>query len=491
MIEISTLTALIQDALSNKIELKLNDEDITLSTEQINSYIGSIHRKFSSLAISPCSCIVVLMPRTVFAALAVYSIISYGCIYVPIDHGSPPDRIRFILNQVQPKLIVTDQPEKILNNHYSPEMILNIKDLSNNTNEAPLFSCPSPEDIAGILYTSGSTGVPKGIALSHKAMLSFLKWSIATFKVSKSDHIASLAPFHFDLSIFDLFAPFFLGGEIDFIPGSLIIEPYRLTHWLKEKNITIWYSVPSQFSYWSRKGGLKEISLPNLRLILFAGEIFPVLQLQNLLSLLPQVEFYNLFGPTETNVCTFWKVDKTKELPINIPIGYPASFCQLKISETGTLLVKGQNLFSGYWPDINTNRYLDSEGWFDTRDLVSLGKNGKLFYHGRIDRMVKLNGYRIELGEIENQLSLIEGVIANVVSLVESENGHKILVSCIQSEKELQITAIHQFLSSRLLSYMLPSCYFFIETLPRLPNGKIDLIKIANLSKEQIQYAGH
>ena len=163
-------------------------------------------------------------------------------------------------------------------------------------------------DLAYILYTSGSTGEPKGVKLSHRNALAFVEWAVATFDVSADDRLSSHAPLHFDLSIFDLYAAAMAGAAVVLVPPSASSFPAEVARFIRGNGITIWYSVPSVLSMLTLRGGLKGDDFPTLRTILFAGEVFPTRYLRRLMALLSQVRFANLYGPTETNVCTWYDV---------------------------------------------------------------------------------------------------------------------------------------------------------------------------------------
>jgi acyl-coenzyme A synthetase/AMP-(fatty) acid ligase len=310
---------------------------------------------------------------------------------------------------------------------------------------------------------------------------------VSTFGLKRDDRIASLAPFNFDLSLFDLFAAPAAAATTCFIPGPLKLVPARLVEWLRQQAISTWYTVPSMLGLLTLKGSLDKQSLPRLRQVLFAGEVFPTPRLQQLCAFLPDTDFYNLFGPTETNVCLYWPVDRgCLDGTQAIPVGRPACQAELAIDpEQGELLVKGPCLMSGYWQDGRAVPVLDAQGWFHSGDRVSLNAAGEYDYHGRLDRMIKSAGYRIEPAEIEQVLRAAPGVLqAAVVGVPDPLSGTRIAAAV--AVEGVDRSSLQAHASRQLASWMRPSFYLLVKDLPFLPNGKTDYQGITRAIEQEM-----
>lgn len=426
-------------------------------------------------------CIAVALDRGIDSAICIYAILSASGIYLPLDIKNPAPRLNFIIQDAQPHYVIgvgsapawLDETDKWLDLN----QLLEYKQSGYTTVNT------APTDLAAILYTSGSTGNPKGVALSHQALHNFSSWAKDTFKLQASDRIASLAPFHFDLSIFDLFSSLSAGASVYFIPAKLTFAPSRLTTWLQKNKINSWYTVPSLLSFIALKGALESTNLDHLKCILFAGEVFPSKPLIKLVTLLPNTTFYNLYGPTETNVCCYWKVDKNcLSLDQTIPIGIPACNATLKLDNTsGELLVQSLNNFSGYWQQGKLEPL--TQTYYATGDKASLNSIGEYEYHGRLDRMLKCSGYRVEPAEIEHTINQLEHIEHSaVIGIKDSTSGQRpAVVVVLKDNAELgpSIKPLRQLLPP----YMQPCKFVVVESLPVLPNGKTDYLAIEKIFK--------
>ncbi len=428
--------------------------------------------------VGPGSNVAFYLPRGLDAVATIYGILMAGACYVPLSEQFPAERNSFILQHAdcQRVVVVGVVPAWLAE---AGVEVIRLDTLAKCQPESMRHNS-LPVDVsldanAAILYTSGSTGQPKGVVISMRAIDTFSEWCVTTFSLCQEDRIASLAPFHFDLSLFDLFAAAAAGAETCFIPEALKLAPARLVDWLDYNNISTWYTVPSMLGMLTMKGGLDKHTLPRLRQVLFAGEIFPLQRLQRFAALMPDLELFNLFGPTETNVCLYWPVDRSRlEESQMLPVGGSACGAVLRMdAEQGELLVKGPCLMSGYWQQGKVVPVIDAQGWFHSGDRVTVNDQGEYLFHGRLDRMIKSAGYRVEPAEIEQVLQAVPGVMqVAVVGIPDALSGTRIAAAVAVDGADR--VSLHNHASKQLSSWMRPSFYLILNTLPNLPNGKTD-----------------
>jgi amino acid adenylation domain-containing protein len=466
-----------------------------------------------------------LLPKSIEAVTAIFGILKAGAAYVPVDWTAPPGRCAAILSDCDVAAVFVDPrcaasikllrttgdsgPHLVWVDGGGPDS--GGHTVSDATPWASVLEMPaetagtngsSPNDLAYILYTSGSTGIPKGVMLSHRNAMSFVDWCSSVFQPDPADRFSSHAPFHFDLSVLDLFVSLKHGASVHLVPDDLGKDPRALGPFIADHAISVWYSTPSVLGLLAQFGGLDRLDCDGPRLALFAGEVFPVRHLRTLSVLWPRSEWFNLYGPTETNVCTFAHV--TTPIPPDrmepYPIGDLCSHCRGLVldddgrpagpGEEGVLHIAGASVFAGYWnrPKENASAFRDISGeqYYDTGDVVVTDPAEGLKYVGRRDRMVKRRGYRIELGEIDAALYTYADVrdVATIAQL--DANGEVRIVSCIVTgESRPSIIDLKRFASERLPSYMSPDVFHFFDSLPRTSTDKIDHRAIANLLATQ------
>ncbi|MFT5384184.1 MAG: non-ribosomal peptide synthetase component F, partial [Saprospiraceae bacterium] len=293
----------------------------------------------------------VLSSKRIETVAGIFGISYSGAAYVPMDVEAPVSRNLFILGDCQVNALIIEAsvfPE------YKDDLLKEYCNVALSTLEGLLFFCRKEpfslseqlsKDIAFILYTSGSTGKPKGVMITHQNALSFILWANEVFDLSDQDVFASIAPFHFDLSVFDLYVSFRNGAQLLLIDAKTARNPRMLSTLIDQRKISIWYSTPTLLKLMLQFGKLAHFEHQSLRYVLFAGEVFPIPQLTRIKRAWSNAEFYNLYGPTETNVCTFFKIPKiVSSQNIPFPIGKVCSFAEVKIVDPER---KCQEVFEG------------------------------------------------------------------------------------------------------------------------------------------------
>jgi amino acid adenylation domain-containing protein len=350
----------------------------------------------------------------------------------------------------------------------------------------------APDDLAYVLYTSGSTGKPKGVMLSQRNACSFVEWCSREFEPRAEDRFSSHAPFHFDLSILDLYVPIRHAATLCLVPEELGKEPAGLAAWIADQGVTVWYSAPSILALLAQSGALASRDHRALRLVLFAGEVFPVVHLRSLQRQLSHPRYFNLYGPTETNVCTSYEVpagipdDRTEPYPIGPVCPHLRGRVvdpdgkDVPRGAEGELCIAGDHVMQGYWgmPAETARAFLPEEGarWYRTGDLVVEPPDGNLRYVGRRDRMIKKRGYRVELGEIEVCLYKHAAVReAAVVAVPDDTLGMRVTAHVTTHDGgKLSTIELKRFCSENLPLYMVPDRFRFHPALPRTSTDKVD-----------------
>ena len=331
--------------------------------------------------------------------------------------------------------------------------------------------------------------------LSHRNCRVFTDWAAETFALTERDRVANQAPFHFDLSTFDLFSTAAVGAALHPVSPRIAAFPAAVAARWAEEQLSVWYCTPSSLVLMLTRGGLENKDLSALRVLLFAGEVFPNKYLRQLMALAPHARFANLFGPTETNVCTWLEVKHAPHGDTPLSIGRACPYDEALVLDdalrpvpaggVGELWVRGASVMHGYWgkpersalalqtidiaPGIRDRAYR-------TGDLARVLPDGNLEFLGRRDHQVKTRGYRVELGEVETRLAAHLGVDEAVVIAVPDEeitNRLKAVVVC-RAGAEVTADELRQHCARTLPRYMVPETVEFRKELPRTSSGKVD-----------------
>ncbi|HSJ85791.1 MAG TPA: amino acid adenylation domain-containing protein [Anaerolineales bacterium] len=486
---------------------------------ELNALANQLRDRLYHLGVCPGDRVGIYLHKSIDSVAAIFGILKTGAAYVPVDPGAPVSRNAYILADCQVKAVVIEDcyvndlaSEWGAKEDISRFLILKhtgggkfIKEMLDQAELSMPVSPgdsvnPSLDNLAYILYTSGSTGKPKGVMLTNRAAISFIDWCSEAFEPHPNDRFSSHAPFHFDLSILDLYLPIKHGASLVLISEEIGKDPIRLASLISESKITSWYSTPSILSFLAQYGRLERYDYSSLRIVHFAGEVFPVKHLRALKKLIPNPRYFNLYGPTETNVCTFFEIpqiipeDKTNPFPI----GKACSHYQIAIldergrkvppGEEGELCASGPGMMIGYWnlPEKTANAFLVDSAenkWYKTGDIAFEAPDGNYIYVARRDRMVKKRGYRIELGEIEAGLYRHPAIKEAAVIALQNDDGVKIK-AFVSHHKDSRpsIIELKQFCAQNLPAYMVPDVFSLLDMLPKTSTDKIDYQKLKEFS---------
>ncbi|MCB9832061.1 MAG: amino acid adenylation domain-containing protein [Planctomycetes bacterium] len=464
---------------------------------------AAIDAVLAEIGVGPGDRVGIHLAKSQAAVAALFAVLGRGAAYVPLDVTAPVSRLAWVARDCGLRALVGAAPafealvaELDLVPTAARDLGLSglaepLKILASGWSEADhRAELPAGEELAYILYTSGSTGRPKGVMHSHRSALAFVDWCSEVFEPRPEDVFSSHAPFHFDLSILDLYVSLKHGASLVLIGEELGKQPRALAPIIAEHRISIWYSTPSILSLLCFYGRPERSDCTSLRLVLFAGEVFPLKNLNALRELWPWPRYANLYGPTETNVCTWYELPEgpiTADLPIGAVCAPDRGLVVdpegrvVAAGEEGELVIAGGTVMKGYWnlPERSAGAFLELDtgaGYYRTGDLVRDRGDGQLLFVGRRDRMVKRRGYRVELGEIEAALCRLDEVYeAAAVALVDAEGATLIRAFVVwRAPEPPALVAIKKALGRELPLYMLPDSFVWVENLPKNANDKID-----------------
>jgi len=478
---------------------------------QLNTLSNQIAHYLIKKGIRRNDVIAILNNKSNVSYAIMIACLKIGAIYTNLDPKSPIERFKKMLGLCSPKLLFYYG----LKDNLTVANEFNFIDVDGiNYQEQPFLQTIASNPVmlpscntevtsntpAYIMFTSGSTGFPKGVLITHANIINFINWTKITYSSTFDDVFTNVNPMHFDNSVFDFYASLFTGASIIPVSEQLTRNPRRLLDALNTVSPTIWFSVPSMFVFVLNMRALKDSDLPTLRIVTFGGEGFPKNQLRILWSKWSdRVTFINVYGPTEcTCICSSYTVTNDDiENDELLPLGPIApNFYALVLGDEGNVVKNGQigelaiggaNVGLGYYnnsektkevfinnPEISTHTDLI----YCSGDLVKYENDKKIYmFCGRKDNQIKRMGYRIELEEIENALNSLSVISESAVVYLNTDKIQEKIIACICSEEnDDQKIAVQ--LKNILPLYMMPDKYVWYDNLPKNQNGKIDRLKL-------------
>lgn len=451
--------------------------------------------------------IAVFLPKEINAVVADLGIMCSSNPFMNLDVKTPKERIMNIFELVKPAAVVTSKKfSKSLSDVTVPVVMIDELDWDTITVDAALLKSRRESlidtDPFCLINTSGSTGTPKGVVLNHRSFFDFITVSNERFGFNGSEIIGSLSPIVFDIYDFELCMLMCNGSQLVLFDAMLAAFPARLLGKMADNHVSFIFWVPSIMVNIANMELLDKIALPDLKLVWFAGEVFPTKQFLVWYDKLPNTTFANLYGPIEITLdCTYYVVDKRPVESEPLPIGIPYRNTDIlllnddnkkcAVGEEGELCVRGTSLAMGYYnnPEKTAAAFTQNplntaypETIYRTGDMAYMREDGNIMFKGRKDSLIKHMGYRIELGEIEH-------VIENDLKLVKYccavyQYAKKEIVLYYQNDEELTEKDFRTALSKSFPAYMIPTVYVKMDELPRNTNGKIDRLLLKTKTNE-------
>lgn len=433
-------------------------------------------------------------PMVLYGHMSPYMIVGMigaikaGCGYVPIDTSVPKERVKMIIEKVQPEYIFNTSEEDV---DQSIAEVISIKDVKESQFPIVFDSQMKTNDVVYTIFTSGSTGEPKGVQIEYASLIEFAEWMVSLNKAGEGKEWLNQAPFSFDLSVMAIYPCLTSGGTLNLVDKDMIKKPKLLNEMLVNTPINVWVSTPSFIEMCLLLPNLNEEQYGSLNQFFFCGEILPHRTAKALVSRYPNATIYNTYGPTEATVAVT-SIQITQDVLDQynpLPVGVARPGTTLSTTDEGELVIEGQSVSLGYLKNEEKTsavfNFEDGTRTYHTGDKAK-EEDGQWFIQGRIDFQIKLNGYRMELEEIETQLRQSQYVREAIVVPVYKNGKVVHLIGAVVPHEPVEdnlamTTNIKHELKSRLPEYMIPRKFEWMEQLPLTSNGKLDRKKIAEV----------
>ena len=486
-----------------KVALKFCDATVLTFTE-----LDILSNKIANLLlvkkIESGQVIAIQNHKSAFGYACMLACLKIGAIYTNFDDENPKERLIKIFDTAKPVLVISDtklcntaseicSEKDIVTFDYSLPSSQELVDNQATVLPSDIIDSVIGEMPAYIMFTSGSTGIPKGVLIKHQSIINFIDWSKDTYSITSNDTLTNVNPIYFDNSVFDFYCSIFNGASLAAIPKDIVAKPKLLLEHIDKLECTFWFSVPSFLIYLTNMRLLNKDTFKSIRAFSFGGEGYPKDLLIKLYSLYSEkADFFNVYGPTEgTCICSAYIISDSDfdDMHGLVTLGKIASIFDYLIlddnnqeSKKGELCLIGEQLALGYYNDKERTEisFVDTpinsitpQKMYKTGDLVE-EIDGKLYFIGRIDNQIKHMGYRIELEEIEANLIKLDYIEQCAVVHGKTTQGFSRIIANIVCNKDLDQQELRKDLKSTLPDYMIPNTFEVVSELPKNSNGKID-----------------
>ena len=477
--------------------MEMTFKDVFHDSRAIGSYLTN--NKFYSEPV------VVFMKKHPHAIAAFYGCVYGGCYYVPIDEEMPEYRIRLIFENLNPRGMICDETTVTMADKFGFEGTVAVYDeiIKETISDADLGAIRDRQidtDPIYIVFTSGSTGVPKGVVACHRSVIDYIENLSDVLGFNENTRFANQTPLYFDACLKELYPTLKFGATTYIVPKSLFMFPVKLVEFLNEYRINTVCWVVSALTMISAFKTFDKVKPEYLHTVAFGSEVFPIKQYNIWKETLPNAKFINLYGPTETTgMCCYYKVDREFALDEVMPIGRPFHNTEILLldsdnrlvenGEVGEICVRGTSLTLGYYHNFEKTReaFVQNplndkypELIYKTGDLGKRNENGELVFVSRKDYQIKHMGHRIELGEIEVNVNMMEKVSTSCA--IYDKEKEKIVLYYVG---EIEADELIKLLKSKLPRYMIPNKVNKLDRIPLTANGKIDRVFLSNKYKEK------
>ena len=482
-----------------------------INYSQLNLISNQVARTLLEKGITKGKVVAIFNEKSYLAYATMLACLKIGAIYTNLDISSPWPRIKKIIETCEPSLVVFDKEDKDLIGEFKllekfPLLYLFEQEFADTVEKQDRANLEESFQVHGgnpayLMFTSGSTGFPKGAVMSHSNVLNFIQWGKQTFSVTVDDIFTNANPIYFDNSVFDFYTSLYNGATLVPLSHDLVKNAGNLVQAINNSNCTIWFSVPSLLVYLLTTKALSRNDFASIRRISFGGEGFPKNKLKQLYDLFGErITLFNVYGPTEcTCICSSYIISDTDFENMNelAPLGFIAPNFGYEIlpieednKELGELALTGPCVGLGYYndPERTTKSFVQHpynkfpQLMYKTGDLVQRTPNGHLHFKGRVDNQIKHMGYRIELEEIEAAFSTLSYINESgvIYERLSAELGQiKAFVSVSDSSKNVK--DILADIKNLIPPYMVPRVVIILPSLPKNSNGKIDRKQLAQL----------